>query len=592
MAICFIISAYCREEDMIKIKSRKQQHLFDPWQFLSPKRRKMLDQDWPGFFRRHILDLLPVKKVVPAFHRDFGRPTKEMYTVLGTLALQQYHDLTDLETSSQLSYNIQWHYALDIVEENDEAKYISPKTLWNMRTLATELGIDGELFDAATQKLAELFDSDTRHQRIDSVHIRSNMARLGRIGIFVKAIDRFLINMKRQQLSLWKKIDLELIDRYHGEKAKQCFAGIKPTKSKKTLSEVASDLYRLVTQFQDYRQVANMSTYKMLCRIIKEQCDVQSDGTIELKAPKQISSESLQNPSDPDATYSGHKGQGYQVQIMETYTEHEDKEKQASQLNLITHVQVEKASQSDAQALLPAIEATLEKDLTPDQVQADSLYGSDDNCQQAKQLGVEVISPTMGTEKGDTCSLSDFQFLSNGHLDRCPAGHQPSLRKKKKNRFSQGFDCELCEKCPLSESCPAKKGAKFFYVRYTEKTLRITKRRQHEQTEEFRQKYRWRAGVEATMSQYDRLTGVKHLRVRGFKAVRFAAVMKAMAVNIARAIAAQKARIRGQGPSPDQHFGVKRCFLLFKEQTDKLLGSFSKYLKRNSRNWTYARNIV
>ena len=70
-----------------------------------------------------------------------------------------------------------------------------------------------------------------------------------------------------------------------------------------------------------------MSTYKMLCRIVKEQCDVQPDGTIELKAPKQISSESLQNPSDPDATYSGHKGQGYQVQIMETYTEHEDEEK-------------------------------------------------------------------------------------------------------------------------------------------------------------------------------------------------------------------------------------------------------------------------
>jgi len=592
MAIYIINSIYCREEDMIRVKSRKQQHLFDPWQFLSPKRRKMLDQDWPGFFRRHILDLLPVKKLTPAFTQGIGRPTKELYTVLGALALQQYHDLTDLETSSQLSYNIQWHYALDIVEENDEAKYVSPKTLWNMRTLATELGIDKDLFDATAKKLAELFDSDTRHQRIDSVHIRSNMARLGRIGIFVKAIDRFLINIKRQQSSLWEKIDPELIERYHGEKARQCFAGLKPSKSKKTLSEVASDLYRLVTQFQDYRQVANMSSYKMLCRIVKEQCDVQSDGTIELKAPKEISSDSLQNPSDPDATYSGHKGQGYQVQIMETYTEHEGEEKKAGQLNLITHVQVEKACQSDARALLPAIKATREKDLAPEQVQADSLYGSDDNCQQAEQMGVEVISPTMGTEKRDTCSLSDFQFLSNGHVDRCPAGHHPALRKKKKNRFSQGFDCELCEKCPLSESCPAKKGAKFFYVRYTEKTMRITRRRQHEQTDAFRQKYRWRAGVEATMSQYDRLTGVKHLRVRGIRAVRFAAVMKAMAVNIARAIAAKKARIRGQGPSPAQHFGVKRCFLLFKEQIDKFLGSFPKYSKENSEKWIYAHNVV
>jgi hypothetical protein len=39
---------------------------------------------------------------------------------------------------------------------------------------------------------------------------------------------------------------------------------------------------------------------------------------VELKNPKEIVSDSLQNPSDPDATYSGHKGQGYQVQVMET----------------------------------------------------------------------------------------------------------------------------------------------------------------------------------------------------------------------------------------------------------------------------------
>jgi len=31
---------------------------------------------------------------------------------------------------------------------------------------------------------------------------------------------------------------------------------------------------------------------------------------LEVKSPKEVSSASLQNPSDPDAGYSGHKGQG------------------------------------------------------------------------------------------------------------------------------------------------------------------------------------------------------------------------------------------------------------------------------------------
>jgi len=39
---------------------------------------------------------------------------------------------------------------------------------------------------------------------------------------------------------------------------------------------------------------------------------------------------------------------------------------------------------------------------------------------------------------------------------------------------------------------------------------------------------RWRAGGEVTMSEYDRRTGVKQLRVRELRAVRFCAVLKAI----------------------------------------------------------------
>jgi hypothetical protein len=124
---------------MRRINDRKQQHLFDPWYFLSPKRRAMLDQQWPGFFRDHILDLLPVDKFALAFPSDQGRPTKELYTVLGALALQQFHNLTDKQVVEQLSFNIQWHYALNISEESDQAKYICEKTLWSMRQYASQL---------------------------------------------------------------------------------------------------------------------------------------------------------------------------------------------------------------------------------------------------------------------------------------------------------------------------------------------------------------------------------------------------------------------------------------------------------------------
>ncbi len=78
-------------------------------------------------------------------------------------------------------------------------------------------------------------------------------------------------------------------------------------------------------------------------------------------------------------------------------------------------------------------------------------------------------------------------------------------------------------------------GKKGCYYRYTDKDIRLARRRQEEESPEFREKYRYRAGVEATMSEFDRRTGVKHLRVRGMKAVRFAAFMKAIGLNILRA---------------------------------------------------------
>jgi len=76
------------------------------------------------------------------------------------------------------------------------------------------------------------------------------------------------------------------------------------------------------------------------------------------------------------------------------------------------------------------------------------------------------------------------------------------------------------------------------------------------------------------MSQYDRLTGVKHLRVRGFTAVRFAAVLKAAGVNFARAIAVRQAKRRACDPNRGQSGGY---FSFFKELLTSISRSLSEW---------------
>ena len=45
---------------MIKIRNTNQLDIFDPWNFLTPKRQQMLEYGWPGLFHRHILPSSPV----------------------------------------------------------------------------------------------------------------------------------------------------------------------------------------------------------------------------------------------------------------------------------------------------------------------------------------------------------------------------------------------------------------------------------------------------------------------------------------------------------------------------------------------------
>jgi hypothetical protein len=452
---------------------------------------------------------------------------------LGVLVLQQAFDLTDMETVEQFAFNLQWHYALNITEESDSAKYICPKTLWNMRTMVATDKLDNLIFNEVTGKLAEVFKVNPATQRLDSTHIKSNMRRLGRLCIFTETIHKFLVNLKRGHKEIFDTIDQKITDKYLTEKALGCFSRVKPSDSRKSLNEVSRDLFDLVQQFKGDDKVTAMQSYKQLERVLSEQCNLtgSDDNPIEMKPPKQIPSDSLQNPSDPDVTYSGHKGQGYQVQIMETYN------KEEKGLNLISHVEVEPAHKSDAHALIPAIESVKERDLSPQELLADSLYGSDENSQGAKRKDVELIAPVMGAQKQKGVCLSDFKVSENGLISVCPQGQHPVKTKRKKNRFTAAFDSRQCQCCPHRSQCPVKKGKKYYYLRYTEKDLRIAQRRAYEETPEFKDRFRWRSGIEGTFSEYDRRTGVKHLRVRGLKAVRFSATLKALAVNIFRAAA-------------------------------------------------------
>lgn len=571
---------------MINVKDHKTYDMFNPFEHLGPKRLALLESSWAHLFREEILHRLPAEKLFPLYDESRGRQTKELYAMLGLVLLQQMEDLTDEETVQQLAFNILWQYALNVTDASDFNSYVSARTLWTMRDHVGRLGLDQELFENVSEALTKLFDLDISKQRLDSVHIFSNMAHLGRIRLFVKTIRKFLVNLKRHHARQYQSIE-GLTNRYE-EKNDGQFA-VKPSESTRTLQQVGDDCFALIERFRDQTAIVAMSSYQLLVRLFGEQCAVETTETatqVIIKPNKKVPSDSLQNPSDPDAGYCGHKGKGYQVQVMETYSP--DKK----QPDLITHVSVEAAHESDAKALLPAIEDTGDRNLAPTELLADSLYGSDENIETAKKSGVEVIAPAMGTRE-QAITLADFQFSETDEMIACPVGQSPQkIKVGKKGGLIVHFDKTVCDSCPKQSACPVKRQKNRCTISYDAKALRLSRRRKHEQTPDFKEQYRFRAGVEATMSDLDRVTGLKHLRVRGRTQVRLAATLKATGLNIRRATAF---RNRGRRPRNGHNSPAstwRERFFAFRTHLQSGLGHFRHLLTNVTLTPTFRLNFT
>lgn len=558
--------------------------LYDPWAFLDARRRQVLEKGWAGLFKTKVLLKLPVAKIGRHFSSGMGAPTKDLFVAIGTLILQQIHDLPDAQAVEAVAFNIAWQYALDIRDSKDAN--ISERTIRNYRALLIEHGLDEVLFQAVTDQLMKAFQVDPTRQRIDSTVLRSAMRKLGRLGTFTETLERFLRQLSRRFPEQYQQIDAVVRERYADGGKGMCFGACKPSEAARHLAEAAEDLLNLVNRFTG-TEAAELKEFKLLERLLAEQCEVKGEGgrkIVILKDQKEVGGKSLQNPSDPDSTYNGHKGQGFMMQVMETYTEKPDEtpagapaatpggavegaapddavmpagvvESTALQVpaeppkpDLITFVSLHGMTDYDGKALIPALEQTAARGVGPDLVLGDTHYGTAANPQEAADRGVELISPAQPAKGSlqEKLQLEDFKLDETGQVVACPAGHAPISVSSTDKNYQARFDAGVCAGCPLRDLCPVQKprpsDTQATRLQYDKPRLDMHQRRKKEQEAEFKERYRWRAGIEGTMSRLKHTLGLAALRVRGFAAVKYEAFMGALGLNILRCAACAAAK--------------------------------------------------
>ena len=187
--------------------------------------------------------------------------------------------------------------------------------------------------------------------------------------------------------------------------------------------------------------------------------------------------DAAQLPSSPDAArrwpagFPGDHGPNYpgpgdrHRQAAAGFHPHHEQHRHPDATQIITHVEVTPSSGSDATVTVPLIDALSERGIPPEELIADTTFGSGRNAFEARRRGTELVSPVAGPapkgvveQTGEWLTAADFAIDSTGaRATICPAGHS-SIDEYEDcdapEKVEIHFARESCECCPLRWRCP------------------------------------------------------------------------------------------------------------------------------------------
>ena len=531
-------------------KTNSQQKLFGVDTQISPSLRKRLESSWAHFFRNEILPiLLKHEDQYAMLYGKTGRPNFSVARLLGLCLLQELNNLSDQQALDALGFDIRWRYALEVSDEDD---YLSRRSLveFRRRLVAKDpemnliRGVFDNIRDTALKKL-KLSSSD---QRIDSTHVISNICTRGRLDFFSNTLTLFLKSLNKKQFSKVPKT----IQKWHRNESKGWFV-LGPAEQKVKLIEIARYIYKLIVIFEKDKETKTSEPYQILERLFKEQCEVikktstkkRSTKNVEVLVKRRTEGEVLQSPYDPDASY-GHKGSGYSAHITETCNNKDKPE-------IITDYEVHGAARSDIAKMIPAIKRLESAGLKPDTLFADGGYPSVPSALKVLEENIEFIAPVNRSRIPDYVMGRDlFEFNSEGYVIKCPMGHCPidhrilSANNSTSRSLHAIFDGDTCRSCKVLAQCPVRapnhrvRGCNHkdtvgdFRLEITPELRLRDQMFSNQQTTKWKERYKIRSGIEATMSELKRSHGFSKLRVRTQVKVCFAVACKVIACNIKR----------------------------------------------------------
>lgn len=512
-----------------KTNTFQQLSLNDSFMNLSSRTRKIVENSWAKDFAEHVFPAINEERFAVLYSDNkFSRPNTPVNFIVGAIYLKEMGNLTDDELFEAICCDVRYQYALHTTHLEEQP--ISDRTLSRFRerlyNYTLEHGTDllEEEMKALTGRFAEIMNLNSNIKRMDSLMVASHCKRMSRLEILYTTTRNAVRLMHR--LGSDELLPSELLHYLDPDDENEVIYYCKGEDITPRLTKVTSEACTVCGLMEDDLW-HGFPECQLLIRVLNEQTDVDDDGNTIPKDKKAISTTSVQNPSDPDATYrkkagKGHKG--YAANIVETVGEDGN--------SLVTDFSYETNNHSDSEFCREYLNSRPED--APEEIMiADGAYGGHDNQVLADGHNVTLVTTALTGRQPDEI-FSGFVLSDDGRrVLKCPTGKVPTktTHYPKTGMCRALFPKECCDNCPYKSKCKGKPQKKNYAVHVSAKMVERASYKKLLSTDEYKTLTKQRNAVEGIPSVLRRKYRIDEIPVFGYIRSKMFFVTKVAAYN-------------------------------------------------------------
>ncbi|MEW2306995.1 IS1182 family transposase [Streptomyces sp. NPDC006655] len=480
-----------------------------------------------------------------------GRPGVSPGRLALVSILQFAENLTDRQAAHAVRARIDVKYLLGL-ELTDPG--FDHTVLTGFRDRLLTHGLEERILDLLLERLARMgLVASGGRQRTDSTHVLAAVRALNRLE-FVGETLRATLEALAAAAPEWIRVSMDpLWQERYGARVDAYRLPTDEQERRELARQIAVDGYRLLEAvFASaapawIRQVPAVGVLRTVW--VQQFTRTINDGEQEVawrgKDDLPPSRVLIASPYDPEARYAKKRGSawvGYKIHLSESC----DDPAESQRPHLITEVITTDATVNDAMVVDEVHNRLADKKLLPAEHLLDAGYTSAELLVTAPvALGVSVVGPVRSNNTRQSVEKSGFgktAFSIDWQAKQaiCPTGATSrywtqGVDNNGRDAIRIRFATATCAPCPVRDQCTrSTQYGRQLTVRPQEQDALLERVRAEQSTDEWKDRYAARAGVEGTVHQAVAATGVRRTRYIGLAKTHLAHVFTAAAVNLIR----------------------------------------------------------